>query len=88
MRRNANRGTYVAGKTHRIRVAITVSETSAASASSELVEVPSSLSRIPGSWSPTRTNSTEFSTKTRISQKASPWSRVCAVVSSGVCHPM
>ena len=49
---------------------------------------PESLSRMTGSCSPISTKSSAFRRKTTISQTASPWTRVCAVVSSDVWAPM
>ena len=74
--------------THTIRVTITVRQTSAASPVILGEEKPDRPSMMPRSCSPTSTNRSALTTNTRISQKASPESRVRSVVSSGVCQPM
>ncbi len=85
---NRKRGTYASGKTNASRIRITAAQTPAAESASSLVDHPSSSSSTRGICSPTRAKSAALRMNVRIVQKASPWSRVSAFVSSGVYQPM
>ena len=81
-------GRYANGTVSRNRINTTAAHTARALTSSSFHVHASSPSRTDGSCNPMRVNRIALRANVKIDQKATPWIRVSAVVSSGVYQPM